>query len=111
MATRIDALLHATEIRTVAADEFWLSPFYRQDSVAIHFTWKKQIDAVDGITRELEAALIPLGAKPHWGKVIHADATTLAPLYPRMADFRASALRCDPAGKFRNAYLEKHVLG
>jgi xylitol oxidase len=111
MAPRIDALLHATEIRTVAADEFWLSPFYRQDSVAIHFTWKKQIDAVDAITKELEAALIPLGAKPHWGKVIHADAAALAPLYPRMADFRSCARRCDPAGKFRNAYLEKHVFG
>ena len=111
MATRIDALLHASEIRTVAADEFWLSPFYRQDSVAIHFTWKKQIDAVDAITKELEAALIPLGAKPHWGKVIHADAAALAPLYPRMADFRACALRSDPEGKFRNAYLEKHVFG
>jgi alditol oxidase len=111
MATRIDALLHASEIRTIAADELWLSPFYRQDMVAIHFTWKKEIDAVNAITRELEAALIPLGAKPHWGKVIHADAATLAPLYPRMADFRSCALRCDPEGKFRNAYLEKHIFG
>jgi xylitol oxidase len=108
---RIDTLLHASEIRTVAADEFWLSPFYRQDSVGIHFTWKKQIEAVDAITKELEMALIPLGGKPHWGKVIHADAAALAPLYPRMADFRSCALRCDPAGKFRNAYLEKHVFG
>jgi D-arabinono-1,4-lactone oxidase. len=44
----------------------------------------------------LEAALIPLGAKPHWGKLIHADAATLAPLYPRISDFRACALRHDP---------------
>jgi len=43
------------------------------------------------------------------GKVIHADAAALAPLYPRMADFRACALRSDPEGKFRNAYLDKHV--
>jgi xylitol oxidase len=111
MATRIDALLHASEIRTIAADELWLSPFYRQVTVGIHFTWKRQIDAVDAITKELEAALIPLGAKPHWGKVIHADAAALAPLYPCMADFRSCALRCDPEGKFRNAFLEKHVFG
>lgn len=111
MAERIDALLYATEIRTIAADEFWLSPAYRQDIVGVHFTWKKQIDAVDAITRELEALLIPLGAKPHWGKLIHADAATLAPLYPRMADFRSCARGYDAEGKFRNAYLEKHVFG
>jgi xylitol oxidase len=111
MAGRVDDLLYASEIRTIAADEFWLSPAYRQDTVAIHFTWKKDADAVDAITRELEAALVPLGAKPHWGKVIHADAATLAPLYPRMADFRALALRHDPERKFRNTYLERHVFG
>ena len=111
MAERIDALLYATEIRTIAADEFWLSPAYRQDTIGLHFTWKKEADGVDAITRELEAALILLGAKPHWGKLIHADAATLAPLYPRMADFRSRALGHDPEGKFRNAYLEKHVFG
>jgi xylitol oxidase len=35
----------------------------------------------------------------------------LAPLYPRMADFRALARRHDSEAKFRNAYLEKHVFG
>lgn len=111
MAERVDALLFATEIRSIAADELWLSPAYRQATIGLHFTWKKQPDAVDAITKELEAALIPLGARPHWGKLIHADAATLAPLYPRMADFRSLALRHDPDGKFRNAYLEKHVFG
>jgi xylitol oxidase len=43
--------------------------------------------------------------------LIHADAATLAPLYPRMADFRSRVLGHDPKGKFRNAYLEKHVFG
>jgi xylitol oxidase len=111
MAGRVDPLLVASEIRTVAADELWLSPAYRQDTVALHFTWKKQAEAVDAITKELEAALIPLGAKPHWGKLIHADAAALKPLYPRMAEFRACAVRCDPGGKFRNAFLDRHVFG
>ena len=61
--------------------------------------------------KELEAKLIPLGAKPHWGKVIHAGAATLAPLYPRIDDFRARATSYDPKGKFRNAYLDRHVFG
>jgi xylitol oxidase len=111
MGKRIDALLHVTEIRTMAADRLWLSPAYDQESVALHFTWVKQPEPVDAITRELEAALIQLGARPHWGKLIHADAAALAPLYPRLADFRACAARYDPAGKFRNAYLERHIFG
>jgi alditol oxidase len=111
MADRVDPLLHMTEIRTMAADDLWLSPAYRQAAIGVHFTWKKEIDAVDAMTRELEAALIPLGARPHWAKVIHADAATLAPLYPRMADFRACAARYDPEGKFRNDYLDRHVFG
>jgi alditol oxidase len=111
MDASIDPALHMTEIRTMAADELWLSPAYRQDTIGIHFTWKKQAGAVDAVTRELEAALIPLDARPHWGKLIHADAATLAPLYPRMVDFRACALRYDPDQKFRNAFLERHVFG
>jgi alditol oxidase len=111
MAASIDPVLHMTEIRTIAADELWLSPAYLRDTVGIHFTWKKQIGAADAITRELEAALVSLGARPHWGKLIHADAATLARLYPRMADFRAAALRYDPDKKFRNAFLERHVFG
>lgn len=34
--------LFITELRTIAADEFWMSTAYRRDSVAIHFTWKPE---------------------------------------------------------------------
>jgi hypothetical protein len=34
----IAPVLHCAEIRTVAADEFWLSPAYRRESFGIHFT-------------------------------------------------------------------------
>jgi len=111
IADRIDPLLLVTEIRTMAADTLWLSPAYRQETIAIHFTWAKQPEPVDAITRELEALLIRMGARPHWGKLIHAGAATLAPLYPRFPDFRACAEHYDPLGKFRNTYLERHVFG
>jgi xylitol oxidase len=111
MAADIDPFLHATEIRTMAADDLWLSPSYGADTVAIHFTWQRKPAEVDAITREIEAVLLPLGGRPHWGKRLHADASRLAPLYPRMAAFRALASQYDPAGKFRNAYLERHVFG
>ena len=36
---RVAPMLRIGEIRTIAGDELWLSPAYRQDSVAFHFTW------------------------------------------------------------------------
>ncbi len=108
---RIDRCLLMGEIRTMAADELWLSPSYGHDTVGLHFTWKREAGAVDEITAEMEELLLPLGARPHWGKLIHAPAGRLAPLYPRMAEFRALADVHDPGGKFRNAFLDYHVFG
>jgi xylitol oxidase len=111
LASRIDPLLHTTEIRTMAADPLWLSPSFGHDTVGVHFTWRRMPAEVDALTREIEDVLLPLGARPHWGKLIHANAGRLHALYPRMDDFRALAVRFDPTGKFRNAYLEGHVFG
>jgi len=107
----IDPYLLATEIRTIAADDLWLSPSYGHDTVALHFTWQMQPAEVANITRRIEDLLLPLGGRPHWGKLIHAGADRLAPLYPRLPDFRALADRYDPAGKFRNVFLATHVFG
>jgi alditol oxidase len=108
---RIDPHLHSTEIRTMAADGLWLSPAFGHPAVAIHFTWQRKPAEVNVITREIEDILLPIGGRPHWGKLLHAGAEKLAPLYPRLPAFRALADHYDPAGKFRNAYLAKHVFG
>ena len=42
LRARLSPLVLVSEIRTVAADELWLSPAYRRDSVAIHFTWRPE---------------------------------------------------------------------
>jgi xylitol oxidase len=109
MSDRIDPHLFVSEIRTMAGDELWLSPAYGGDTVAIHFTWKREPDAVAPLTAEIEEMLLPLGGRPHWGKVIHTPAARLAPLYPRMQAFRDLARSYDPNGKFKNAFLERHV--
>jgi xylitol oxidase len=108
---RIAPLLQVSEIRTIARDDLWLSPAYDRDSVAIHFTWRPLAQPVQEALIEIEAALLPLNARPHWGKVFLAEATTIGPLYPRMADFRGLVARHDPDGTFRNAWLGRHVLG
>jgi len=108
---RIDRHLLATEIRSMAGDMLWLSPSYGHDSVGIHFSWNGTPDGVHGMTAEIEDMLLPLGARPHWGKIMHAPAERLAPLYPKLPEFRELARRYDPAGKFRNDFLDLHVFG
>jgi xylitol oxidase len=103
-------LLFISEIRTVAADEFWLSPFYQQQSVALHFTWKPLQAEVEAVLPELEEALRPFGARPHWGKLFTPSQYDFAALYPRFGDFRALVQANDPTGKFRNGLLDS-VLG
>ena len=110
-AHSVRPLLQVSEIRTMAADELWMSPQHRQDTVAIHFTWKREPEAVLRALSEVEAALRPFGARPHWGKVFVARAPDIAPLYERHADFLALVDRLDPRGAFRNDWLETRVLG
>lgn len=106
---RIAPLLLITELRTMAADRMWLSGAYDTDAVGIHFTWKKLRTEVGDLLPELEARLLPLGARPHWGKVFAADADQLAPLYPRFDDFRALAEKHDPDHLFRNNFLARKL--
>jgi len=111
LAPAIGPLLHISEIRTVAADDLWLSPQYGRDTVAIHFTWRREPRRVDALLPELEAALAPFEPRPHWGKLFAARATELAPRYPRLADFAGLCERLDPRGAFRNDWLATHALG
>jgi len=111
VADRIRPLLMVTELRTIAADRLWMSPQYGQDTMAIHFTWEREPEAVLGALAHVEDALRPLGARPHWGKVFVARAADVAPLYERLGDFAALVDRLDPRGAFGNVWLEERVLG
>ncbi len=103
-------VLQVSEIRTIAADELWMSPQYRRPSVAVHFTWTREPEAVARVLVDLEAVLAPFAARPHWGKAFRATAADLAPLYERLPDFARLAQRVDPRGAFRNDWLERHIL-
>lgn len=97
-------VLQIAEIRTVAADEAWLSMAYRQDSVAFHFTWILDPGAVRPVVAAVERELAPLGARPHWGKVFGMPPDALRARYPRWDDFGELARALDPAGKFGNEF-------
>jgi len=108
---RIDRHLWTTEIRSMAADRLWLSPAYGDDCVALHFSWQRELEAVEAMTAEIEAMLLPLGGRPHWGKIMHARSEQVALLYPKLPEFRELARSYDPDGKFRNQFVDLHVLG
>lgn len=107
LGARIASVLQISEIRSIAADELWLSPAYGRDSVALHFTWVADRAAVTPALEQVEAALLPLGARPHWGKVFAGGPAAAVAGYPRAADFGALMERHDPRGKFRNAFVER----
>jgi xylitol oxidase len=94
-------LLLTSELRAVAADPLWLSPFHERDSVCIHFTWKPQAAKVHSILQRIEAALVPFEPRPHWGKLF---VRSPAPLYPRLRDFRALRANLDPGRRYANAF-------
>jgi xylitol oxidase len=111
LADRVRPLLQVSEIRAIAGDGLWLSPNYYRDSVGIHFTWRFEPAGVRALLPDLERALAPFGARPHWGKVFGADAQTISGLYERLPDFAALQQRLDPRGAFRTPWLEQRLLG
>ncbi|MCX5268227.1 FAD-binding protein [Streptomyces sp. NBC_00199] len=106
----VSPVLQICEVRTVAADEQWLSPAYGRDTVAVHFTWIEDTASVLPVVRAVEAALEPFEPRPHWGKVFETPAASVRGRYPRMDDFTALARELDPAGKFANDFV-RDVLG
>ncbi len=107
----INPQLMITEVRTIAADDFWMSPCYQQDSVAIHFTWKQNPKEVGELIPMIEQELAPFNVRPHWGKLFTLDSQTFVERYPKLRDFVDLARQYDPEGKFRNAYLDGAIFG
>lgn len=108
---RVAPVLQVCEVRTVAGDELWMSPSHGRDTVAVHFTWVRDDDAVRPVIALLEERLAPFEPRPHWGKLFTVPAEVLAARYPRIGDFRALVREFDPAGTFANGFLDRYVLG
>ncbi|MFX0555391.1 D-arabinono-1,4-lactone oxidase [Maribacter sp. CXY002] len=106
---QIKTQLMITEIRTIAADNLWMSPCYQQDCVAIHFTWEQHPEEVGALVKIIEKVLEPFNYRPHWGKVFAIDPTILHSRYSKYVEFLSLAKRLDPMGKFKNDYLDQNI--
>lgn len=109
LGERIAAVVQVSEIRTMAADNLWLSPAYRRDTVGLHFTWVDDYPAVRPVLADVEAALAPFGARPHWGKVFTTAPEVVTGSFPRAAEFMELRERMDPSGTFDNAFTQRYL--
>lgn len=96
-----------SELRTVAADDLWLSPAYGRDSLAIHFTWRNDTAAILDVLGRIEDALAPFAPRPHWGKVHTMAPQAVLSTYPQLERMRDLIARTDPSGVFRNRHLDR----
>ncbi|MDX2149650.1 MAG: FAD-binding protein [Bryobacteraceae bacterium] len=111
MRERIAPHLLISEIRTVAADDLWMSTAYRQDSVAMHFTLKPDGPAVQNLLPEIERELGPFQPRPHWGKLFAVRGAALRRRYEKAEAFVRLARSHDPKGKFQNEFLRSTIFG
>ena len=110
LGAHIRPVLLLTEIRAVTADRHWLSPFGGCDSLAIHFSWRNDWQAVRAVLPRLEEALAPHRARPHWGKLFTYPREYLEQVYgASMNRFRDAVRALDPRGRFLNAFLDRWV--
>ena len=101
--------LMISEIRTIAADDLWMSPCYKQPCVTIHFTWKQDWPAVRKLLPVIEKELAPFKARPHWGKLFTTPPAQLHSIYEKLPEFIALSKKYDPQGKFRNEFLNANI--
>jgi len=111
LGKQIGPHLLITEVRTIAGDNLWMSPCHNQTSVAIHFTWKQETEAVLALLPQIEKALSPFNARPHWGKVFTMNPKVLEGRYEKLAGFKKLVAEYDPHGKFRNGFLDRNICG
>lgn len=107
--TTIAKPLLTCEVRTIAADDLWLSMAYEQDSVAFHFTWLRDWEAIMPAVEAIERALAPFQPRPHWGKVFRVSAQDLHARYPQMAAFKQLCQRLDPERCFANDFINTYL--
>ncbi len=103
--------LFITELRTIDADNLWMSTCYKRASMGIHFTWKPEWAAVKDLLPIIEKQLAPFEARPHWAKVFTMAPSRLQTLYEKLPDYQNLVKQYDPRGKFRNAYLKANIFG
>ncbi|HEV8512812.1 MAG TPA: FAD-binding protein [Cyclobacteriaceae bacterium] len=105
---KISPHVFISEIRSIAADNLWMSPCYKKRCVAIHTTWKQE-DVVRDLLPLVEQQLAPFNPIPHWGKLSALAPSLVQARFEKLKDFKQLMHQYDPKGKFRNEFLDKSL--
>jgi len=111
LTEKITPHLFISEIRAIAADDFWMSPCHKKTCIALHTTWKQEVEAVMQLLPVLEEQLAPFEARPHWAKLFTMSPSVLRSRYEKLNDFKQLVSQYDPNGKFRNEFLATNIFG
>ena len=106
---KITPHLFISEIRTIHEDNLWMSPCYKKTCVALHTTWKQEVDTVMNLLPLVEAQLAPFNARPHWAKLFTLPPSVLQSRIEKLGEFKELVKQYDPNGKFRNDFLSKNL--
>jgi xylitol oxidase len=103
--------LFISELRTIDADDLWMSTCYKRPSMTIHFTWKPEWPEVKQVLPLIEEQLAPFEARPHWAKLFTMAPSRLKSRYEKLTEFQKLLAHYDPHGKLRNEFLNTNIYG
>jgi hypothetical protein len=92
------------EIRSIAADTAYLSPFYQRDSISVSICGHKYLNYREFLA-DVARTLDPFDPRPHWGKIYHMDKQRLRAAFPEYGRFESIRERLDPSAAFLGPYL------
>jgi FAD/FMN-containing dehydrogenase len=92
------------EIRSIGADNAYLSPFYERDSISVSICGHKYLD-YRAFLADVATTLDPFEPRPHWGKIHYMNRQRLQAAFPQYGRFLGIRERLDPSGTFLGPHL------
>jgi FAD/FMN-containing dehydrogenase len=94
--------------RTIAADDYYISPCYGRDTVTISLHQNAGYPFME-FFRTIEPVFRDFGGRPHWGKKHTLQSQEISSLYPGWNTFLEIRDKMDPNRVFLNEHLEKQI--
>lgn len=94
------------EVRVVAPDDAWLSPFHKRATASIAIHHQAGADPMPYFNA-MEPIFRKYGGRPHWGKMNSLTGKDLEASYPRFKDAMAVRRDLDPDNRFVSPYIAK----
>lgn len=104
LETKFPKVQWPVEVRTLAADDVWLSPAYQRETITISVHQDVREDETH-YYHACEEIFRSFDGRPHWGKVNYLTQADFALCYPQWEAWWQVQQQVDPTGIFLNPYL------